>query len=60
MKLTSCENCGVVLDADNAPFPTESDMEADDYGHRTSSWNGEKYVSTMPCPACGEPICKPE
>lgn len=56
MNLTSCSNCGVMLDKDNLPFPYtiyDGDGNVDD---DKAMWNGDKWVSCCKCPVCGEKI----
>jgi RNA polymerase subunit RPABC4/transcription elongation factor Spt4 len=56
MNLTSCDNCGVVLDKDKLQFP--KDITRDDGTIDTSKavWDGDGYVAKVSCPVCGEDI----
>lgn len=58
MNLTSCENCGVVLDKDklNFPFSIENDdgsmaIDRGVYNSRTS-----EYTAYVDCPVCKNPV----
>jgi len=57
MKLISCDNCGVVLDADKLKFPELWKM--DEIGD-AGEWDGERFVSVVPCPVCATNIREPE
>lgn len=61
MNLISCNNCGVVLDADNLRFPEDIwdedgcvDTDLADWDHYT-----ERYKAAVPCPVCKEKVIKP-
>jgi hypothetical protein len=56
MNLTSCDNCGTVLDKDKLKFA--KDLFGDDYdvNHDVAMWDGEDYVAFVDCPVCGEHI----
>ena len=52
MNLTSCGNCGIVLDKECLVFP---DLEYNDYSLIEDIhvvWDGEDYVSSAACPVC--------
>jgi len=51
MKLISCNRCGVVFDLDKVDFPASHNH---DTGETTehARWNGEDWVSSIPCPVC--------
>lgn len=58
MNLTSCECCGVVLDANVLEFPKDiygRDGTVDD---NLAVWDGDNFVPIVPCPVCEEPIKK--
>ena len=57
MNLTSCANCGVVLDADKLSFPRDI-YDAEGYIVDTSkaAWDGEHWVAFARCPVCHEPV----
>lgn len=51
MNLTSCDNCGTVLDKDKLPWPTN--IEDDDGNpNENTAWNGQLWVVFTPCPVC--------
>ena len=57
MNLASCNICGIVLDKDRIYFPdpyntTEEGTELNEHAH----WDGDEYVSGIPCPVCKTPI----
>lgn len=57
MNLISCNNCGVVLDKDKLDFPSDEEIEFDrQNGKDTSVWSGDRYIKTMPCLVCKEPV----
>jgi len=61
MNLTSCENCGVVLNKNDLVFPSvyyDNDTEIIDTEH--AEWDGEDYVAILPCPVCGSNIRGPK
>ena len=51
MNITSCDNCGVVLDLDKIAMPSLFDEETGSVTD-TAVWDGDKYVPTIPCPVC--------
>ena len=58
MNLISCDDCGVVLDANKLEFPDDIyDLEGavDD---KLAGWNGDHYVAKVKCPVCSEDILK--
>lgn len=55
MNLLSCDNCGVILDANKLDFPVIEDYVP----HHQAEWDGEKYVPVLPCPVCNHAIRKP-
>ena len=58
MNLTSCENCGVVLDRKNLDFPCiHVDGEID---HTKAEWDGRDFVAKVPCPVCKHYILSDE
>lgn len=59
MNLTSCDNCGVVLDKDKLPFP--DDLWNDDGGSIDTDkavWDGDTFVAFTQCPICQSEIRK--
>jgi hypothetical protein len=57
MNLISCDNCGVVLDADKLDFPIFHTVATDEY-----VWCSERreWVATVPCPVCKAKILSPD
>lgn len=49
MKLFSCWNCGVVLDADKICWPDLSRVLPT---ATNSVWDGDRYVPVLHCPVC--------
>ena len=58
MNLTSCEECGVVLDKDVLIFPDTHGHDSQEMIPENVEWNGEDYVAVLPCPVCGKNIQK--
>lgn len=65
MNLTSCDNCGVVLDKDKLPFPKDIEIEDEKYGgylidETKAIWRKYEgtYIPAIPCPVCKELIGK--
>jgi len=56
MNLISCDSCGVVLDKDKLYFPDA--YAEDEKKSKSAYWNGERYVSSVPCPICGDLIAE--
>lgn len=56
MKLISCENCGVILDADKAGFPTNIYDNHGCIDQDKAAWDGGDYVPKVVCPVCGDDI----
>jgi hypothetical protein len=58
MNLTSCGNCGVVLDKNKLSFPCEDDLWNEDGSVNTekAEWHDplEAFVAAVPCPVCRE------
>lgn len=61
MKIISCDNCGVVLDADKLPFAPESRMHLDDGSVDLDKfkWEGGDFIAYCPCPVCTTDITQP-
>ena len=57
MDLVSCDNCGVVIDADKLIFTDGWDDEKECYGDNAGYIDG-KYAVITPCPVCEESIHK--
>lgn len=62
MNLVSCNNCGVVFDADILNFPSEEEMYDEDGDLIDSKvvWAGDTYTPKVSCNCCGSDILKPE
>jgi len=52
MNLTSCSNCGVVLDRNHLKFPYIYD-EDDGVDDSKAVWDGDDWVAFVSCPVCG-------
>ncbi len=53
MNITSCDNCGVVLDKDKLDFPSDIySKETGDLIEGVAEWDGENYVPIAKCPVC--------
>ena len=53
MNLTSCDSCGVVLDADKLPFSDDFRKSDGSIDIDKAAWNGDEFVSSVKCPCCG-------
>ena len=58
MNLTSCEQCGVVIDKDRLIFPDTHDHDSMEMIMENVEWDGDDYVAIAPCPVCGKNIRK--
>ena len=60
MNLISCDNCGVVLDADKLDFPVFDPYDLRDVDH-LFVWDEDRreWVPTVPCPVCEAKIPSP-
>jgi hypothetical protein len=60
MNLISCDNCGVVLDANKLGFPAESRKYLDNGTVDTDNfiWDGDEHIAFVKCPVCNEKITK--
>ena len=56
MNLTSCGNCGIVLDRDRIPEPDIWDEEDGSVKSGVAAWDGDDWVPTIECPACSSRI----
>lgn len=58
MNLTSCDNCGIVLDKDKITFPDDCWDEDGCVKEDKATWDDsrEKYVPFVKCPVCKEKI----
>jgi len=56
MNLTSCEECGVVLNRDFLYFPDTHDHDSQEMIMENVEWDGEDYVAIIECPVCGHNI----
>jgi len=55
MNLISCDECGVVLDANKIIFPVYIQDEQGIISDK-AAWNGEEYVPVIQCPVCQSDI----
>ena len=60
MNLTSCDNCGVVLDAAKLNFATDILEEDGSINDDVAAYNrkAREYGAFVPCPVCKEPVFK--
>lgn len=60
MNLTSCEECGVVVDKDCLSFPDTHDHDSMEVIMENVEWSVDDfdYVAVLPCPVCGKNIRK--
>ena len=56
MKLFSCNNCAVVLDADNLVFESTTYDDTGEINKHVAEWDGTEWVSTIECPCCPNKI----
>ena len=58
MKLISCNNCAVMLDADKLHFPDCIHEEGGTVDLDLGLWSSDKrdWVAYVKCPVCNEPI----
>lgn len=58
MNLTSCENCGVVLDKDKLNFPCllENDDGSIDIDRGVYNSRTREYTAYVDCPVCRNPV----
>lgn len=56
MNLTSCDNCGVVLDKDKLNFPEDIYDAENCIDFAKAVWVEMWYAPFIPCPVCGEKI----
>lgn len=59
MKLISCDNCGVVLDANKLDFPYIDPTDPCDPNHKVWDNDNSVWVSAVPCPVCKSKIVTP-
>ena len=63
MNIISCDNCGVLLDADRLSFPTDLYKEENGYiqaDETKAVWGKEGgFVPFVPCPVCGSKVVQP-
>lgn len=52
MNITSCEQCGVVLDKDRLEFPEKYDHDTGEAIEGQSIWVGNDFVAVVECPVC--------
>ena len=62
MKLTSCDNCGAVLDAAKLNLAKDIHEEDGSINDDVASYNQKtrEYAAFVPCPVCKEPVFKEE
>lgn len=62
MNLTSCNNCGIVLDKDQLNFTDKDDCYDTDGTMDTTKarWNGSGITPIIPCPVCTHAIWEDE
>ena len=62
MNLVSCNECGVVLDADKLLFVGSDGFytDAGEIDNEVAVWNGREYVAKVRCPVCASDIHKHE
>lgn len=58
MNLTSCRQCGIVINKNNVIFPDIYDHDTQEVIDGNSEWNGRDYVSVINCPVCGGAIAE--
>jgi hypothetical protein len=60
MNLTSCTNCGVVLDKNQLLFPEDFIYtEDEEYDDAKVIFYNKEYRVYLPCPVCAAPIVGP-
>lgn len=59
MNLISCDNCGVVLDANKLDFPVIDSTDPFDPNHKVWDNDRREWVSAVPCPVCKAKILSP-
>lgn len=60
MNLTSCDNCGVVLDLNKLDFPVDIYDDNGTVNEEFAEWAGYEFAPKTKCPICGESILKEE
>ena len=60
MKIVSCDNCGVLLDAGKLRWPESIYNEHYEYDDTKCAWNGDCFVAFAPCPVCKAKILRGE
>ena len=60
MKLISCDDCGVVLDADKIYWPVNLWTDEGCIRHDLAKWDGDGYRAFVCCPVCSAEILAPE
>lgn len=58
MKLISCDECAVILDADKLNFPHNIYKEDGSVDRDKAEWDGDDYVPKANCPVCRHSILK--
>lgn len=54
MNLTSCNNCGTVIDRDKLQVPDIDELMESDTSQFQAVWVNRTYVPVYKCPSCGE------
>lgn len=54
MNLTSCSNCGTVIDQDQLTVPDIEELMEGDTPQFIAVWINRTYVPVYKCPSCGE------
>jgi len=60
VNLISCDNCGVIMDANKLTFPVDVCDYGGEVDNDKAGWNGSDYVPKVSCPVCKAPILKSE
>lgn len=60
MNITSCENCGVLLDQNHLKFAEDVHREDGSIDPSKAKWNQaeRKHVAYVACPVCNSPVFK--
>ena len=56
MNLTSCNDCGTVIDKSKLQFPTDLYNYSGSIDNDKAEWNGDDFIAFLPCPVCECPI----
>ena len=58
MNITSCSNCGVVLDKDQLGFHDDIYDGDGVVIESIAGWNGDRWVALVPCPVCKHDVLR--